>query len=116
VPDFEPIVARYLHLPVDGEDLRLYFEEAGQGHPLVCLYTAGADTCQYRHILADERILKRWRVIAFDMPYHGKSNPPGRSNQFLDHPHVHGGEMAATYSSGLGAPQSPVEGKRENWW
>ena len=183
MPELEPIVARYLHLQVDGEDLRIYYEEAGQGHPLVCLHTAGADTRQYRHVLTDQRILRRWRVIAFDMPYHGKSNPPGwwwereyrltaaryeatimafcrglglvrpaimgcsmggaivlrlaarhgvelggiiglestayapgRSSQFLHHPHVHGGEMAATYSMGLTAPQSPEEGRRENWW
>jgi pimeloyl-ACP methyl ester carboxylesterase len=134
-------------------------------------------------VLTDERILKGWRVIAFDMPYHGKSNPPGRwweheykltaaryentimaviralglarpvvmgcsmggavtlrlaarhgtelggiiglestayapgrSNQFLHHPHVHGGEMAATYTMGLVAPMSPEECCRENWW
>src|SRR5574341_2347862 len=78
MPEFEPIVARYLHLDVDGEPLRIYVEEAGQGHPLVCLHTAAADTRQYRHVLTDDRILQRWRVVAFDMPYHGKSNPPGR--------------------------------------
>lgn len=71
--EFEPITGRYLRVQVDGETLRLYVEEAGRGHPLVCLHTAAADTRQYRHVLTDERILARWRVIAFDMPYHGKS-------------------------------------------
>jgi pimeloyl-ACP methyl ester carboxylesterase len=183
MPDFEPITGRYLRLGVDGEDLRVYMEEAGTGHPLVCLHTAAADTRQYRHVLTDEGIIADWRVIAFDMPYHGKSNPPnrwwdhsyrlsaaryeativafcralglvrpvvmgcsmggaivlrlaarhgaelggiiglesaayapGRANQFLHHPAVHGGEMAATYSFGLTAPQSPEECRRENWW
>lgn len=183
MPDFEPITGRYLQVDVEGEPLRLYVEEAGWGHPLVCLHTAAADTRQWRHVMTDARILGAWRVIAFDMPYHGKSNPPGRwwereyrlttdryaatimavcralgldrpvvmgcsmggaivlrlaahhggelggiiglesavyapgrANQFLHHPAVHGGEMAATYSMGLTAPQSPEEGKRENWW
>lgn len=183
MPDFEPIIGRYLRVQVGGETLRLYMEEAGTGRPLVCLHTAAADSRQWRHVLTDERILARWRVIAFDMPYHGKSNPPdrwwerpyrltaeayeatimafcralglerpivmgcsmggaivlrlaarrgaelggviglesaayapGRANQFLHHPAVHGGEMAATYSIGLTAPQSPEGCRRENWW
>ena len=183
MPDFEPITGRYLRLTVEGEDLRVYVEEAGSGHPLVCLHTAAADTRQYRHVLTDPRITEQWRVIAFDMPCHGKSNPPGRwwerayrltaaryeatimavcralglvrpvvmgcsmggaivlrlaarhggelggiiglesaayapgrANQFLHHPAVHGGEMAATYSFGLTAPGSPEECRRENWW
>jgi hypothetical protein len=34
-----------------GEDCRVYFEEAGQGIPLVCLHTAGADSRQFRHLI-----------------------------------------------------------------
>jgi pimeloyl-ACP methyl ester carboxylesterase len=72
----EPIVGRYLHLELDGRPHRLYFEEAGQGIPLVCLHTAGSDGRQYRALLNDPLITKGFRVIAFDMPWHGKSSPP----------------------------------------
>jgi pimeloyl-ACP methyl ester carboxylesterase len=72
----EPIVGRYLHMDVDGQPQRIYFEEAGQGIPLVCLHTAGADARQYRHMLCDEAVTSRFRVIAFDLPWHGKSYPP----------------------------------------
>lgn len=72
----EPIVGRYIHVDILGESCRIYFEEAGQGIPLLCLHTAGSDARQYRHILCDEEITKKFRVIAFDMPWHGKSYPP----------------------------------------
>ena len=74
--ELEPIVGRYLRLALDGRPHRVYFEEAGQGIPLVCLHTAGADGRQFRHLMNDEAITKDWRVIAFDMPWHGKSLPP----------------------------------------
>lgn len=79
VPDYpwgivklEPIVGRYVQL----NDCRIYFEEAGQGIPLLCLHTAGSDGRQYRGVLNDAQITKNYRVIAFDMPWHGKSSPP----------------------------------------
>ena len=179
----EPIVGRYLTLRVGESDYRIFFEEAGQGVPLLCLHTAGADSRQYRHLLNDEQVTSRFRVIAFDLPYHGRSTPPsgwwlqryqlttadyvafiravwqalelarpvvlgcsmggavvlalaaeyqselrgvvglestafapGRDNAFLHHPAIHGGEMTATYTYGLCAPQSPEDNKRENWW
>jgi pimeloyl-ACP methyl ester carboxylesterase len=59
-----------------GEDCRVYFEEAGEGIPLVCLHTAGADSRQFRHLMCDEAVTKDFRVIAFDLPWHGKSYPP----------------------------------------
>jgi pimeloyl-ACP methyl ester carboxylesterase len=54
----------------------VYFEEAGQGIPLVCLHTAGSDGRQFRHLMLDEAVTRHYRVIAFDMPWHGKSLPP----------------------------------------
>ena len=72
----EPITGRYLHLPVDDNNYRIYFEEAGRGIPLVCLHTAGAHSSQYRHLLCDPAITEHYRVLAFDLPWHGKSNPP----------------------------------------
>ena len=40
---YEPITGRYVRLDLAGRPHRVYFEEAGQGIPLVCLHTAGAD-------------------------------------------------------------------------
>ena len=179
----EPIVGRYLNLTSGGDEYRIFYEEAGEGVPLVCLHTAGADSRQFRHVLNDADIAAKFRIIAFDLPYHGKSNPPdrwwlkkyrlttkayvgivrdfwrdlglerpvvmgcsmggavvlkvaadyqneitgviglesaafaeGRDNDFLHHPAVHGGELAASYTYGLNAPCSPEAGRRENWW
>jgi pimeloyl-ACP methyl ester carboxylesterase len=75
-PRFEPIVGRYLQLDLLGKPHRLYVEEAGQGIPLLCLHTAGSDARQFRGVLNDPRVTKNFRVIAFDMPWHGKSSPP----------------------------------------
>jgi pimeloyl-ACP methyl ester carboxylesterase len=76
LPRFEPVTGRYLHLDLLGKPHRVYVEEAGAGIPLLCLHTAGADTRQYRALMNDARILKDFRVIAFDLPWHGKSSPP----------------------------------------
>jgi len=73
---FEPIIGRYMHLDLFGRKHRIYFEQAGQGTPLLCLHTAGSDGRQYRALMNDARITSRHRVIAFDMPWHGKSSPP----------------------------------------
>src|SRR5712691_5302330 len=72
----EPIVGRYLRLELNRHPHRVYFEEAGQGIPLLCLHTAGADGCQFRHLMVDAEITKHFRILAFDMPWHGKSFPP----------------------------------------
>lgn len=75
-PMLEPIVGRYLNLDLEGRPHRVYFEEAGRGIPLICLHTAGADGRQYRALMNDEEITQRFRVVCFDMPWHGKSSPP----------------------------------------
>ena len=74
--EIEPIVGRYMRLDIHGRPHRLYWEEAGQGIPLVCLHTAGSDGRQFRALLNDPKITERFRVIVFDMPWHGKSSPP----------------------------------------
>lgn len=72
----ESITGRYVNLAIGGTPQRIYFEEAGQGRPVVCLHTAGADTRQWRFILNDEAFTRSNRFFAFDMPWHGKSLPP----------------------------------------
>jgi pimeloyl-ACP methyl ester carboxylesterase len=183
MPEFEPIVGRYLPVAIDGAEHRIFVEEAGRGIPLLCLHTAGADSRQYRHVLNDAGVTGRFRVIAFDLPYHGRSTPadgwwlkkyrltaasylemiravwralglerpivlgcsmggaivlklasefqheltgivglessayaPGRYNELLHHPAIHGGELCASYTDGLNSPLSPEASRRENWW
>ena len=72
----EGIVGRYAHIEFGGKPHRVYFEEAGAGIPLLCLHTAGADGRQFRAVLGDPQITRHFRVLAFDMPWHGKSSPP----------------------------------------
>ena len=72
----EPITGKYIWVPFDGEEYRIFFEEAGEGIPMVCLHTAGTDSREWRHQLCDPAINKNFRVIAIDIPRHGKSIPP----------------------------------------
>ncbi|MCG8695742.1 MAG: alpha/beta hydrolase [Minwuiales bacterium] len=74
--ELEPIVGRYMHLTLGGRENRIYFEEAGQGIPVVCLHTAGADSRQFRHLMTDPAVTEHFRLLAFDLPWHGKSTPP----------------------------------------
>jgi pimeloyl-ACP methyl ester carboxylesterase len=73
---FDAPVGRYVHLDIDGVDYRVYFEESGQGIPLLLQHTAGADGRQWRHLLEDADVRSCFRIIAYDLPYHGKSLPP----------------------------------------
>ncbi len=75
-PRLEDVAGRYLHLDIEGKRHRLYFEEAGNGPALLCLHTAGSDGRQFRHLLNDPAVTDNFRVIAFDLPWHGKSSPP----------------------------------------
>ena len=73
---FDHAVGRYVHLELGGVSHRVYFEESGAGIPLLLQHTAGADGRQWRHVLEDEELRAQFRLIAYDLPYHGKSVPP----------------------------------------
>jgi pimeloyl-ACP methyl ester carboxylesterase len=73
---FEAITGKYVHIEVQGVEYRVYFEESGQGIPLLCQHTAGGEGVQWRHLMNDQEVTSRVRVIAADLPYHGKSLPP----------------------------------------
>ncbi|MET0182798.1 MAG: alpha/beta hydrolase [Caulobacterales bacterium] len=83
--EFESIIGRYLKLNLLGKPHRVYVEEAGAGPPLLCLHTAGADGRQYRAVLNDPEITSKFRVIAFDLPWHGKSSPPTGWNRIEEY-------------------------------
>ncbi|GAA0247830.1 alpha/beta fold hydrolase [Haladaptatus pallidirubidus] len=74
----EPITGKYVHVEIGGVDHRIYFEENGpeDGTPILCQHTAGNNCQEWRHLLTDEEITDEYRIIAHDLPYHGKSVPP----------------------------------------
>jgi pimeloyl-ACP methyl ester carboxylesterase len=69
-------IGRYVHVDLDGVDHRIYFEEAGQGIPMLLQHTAGSHGVQFRHLFEMPEITDHFRLIAYDLPYHGKSVPP----------------------------------------
>lgn len=73
---FETTRGGYVYLDIEGIEHRVYFEEAGEGIPMVCQHTAGSDGQQFRQFLVDPDITAKYRVIVPDLPYHGKSLPP----------------------------------------
>ena len=74
---FDTAVGRYVYIKVDGVQYRIYFEEAGSGEiPMVLQHTAGADARQWRHVLEDPDYQRLYRMIAYDLPFHGRSLPP----------------------------------------
>lgn len=75
-PRHDSPVGRYVHVDLDGVDHRLYYEEAGHGIPVLLQHTAGAHSVQYRHLFETPAITDHFRLIAYDLPFHGKSIPP----------------------------------------
>lgn len=71
-----PVTGHYVTIDVQGGEYRVFFLENGSGQPLVCQHTAGCHNHQWRDLLEDEEITSRYRVIAYDLARHGKSDPP----------------------------------------
>src|SRR5579871_142982 len=73
---YDAPVGRYVYLELEGQDHRVYFEEAGQGVPMLLQHTAGCHGAQWRHLMERREITDHFRLIAYDLPFHGKSLPP----------------------------------------
>lgn len=73
-------VGRYIFLTIGGLKHRIYFEEAGEGIPVLLQHTAGCHSSQWRHLFETPEITSKFRLIAYDLPYHGKSLPPVEHN------------------------------------
>src|SRR5208337_4906986 len=56
------------------DGVRTYYEEAGEGHPILCFHAACQDTLMYRHVL--DGLSDEFRVISVDAPSHGKTLEP----------------------------------------
>jgi pimeloyl-ACP methyl ester carboxylesterase len=70
------VTGGYVPVTVAGTTYEIYYEAAGTGRDLLCMHTAGADGRQFHGLMADPRITDGHRLIAFDLPWHGKSPPP----------------------------------------
>jgi pimeloyl-ACP methyl ester carboxylesterase len=66
----------YVPVTVAGVTYQIYYETAGTGRDILCMHTAGADGRQFHGLMADRRITEGHRLVAFDLPWHGKSPPP----------------------------------------
>ncbi len=73
MPDVQ---GRYVPVTAAGVTYQIYHETAGSGRDVLCLHTAGADARQFHGLMADGRITGSHRLVAFDLPWHGKSMPP----------------------------------------
>ncbi len=73
--DVSTITGHYMNFHSRGQQSVLYYEEAGQGRPIVFLHTAGSDSRQYRYVLANAKLQEQWHMFAFDLPFHGRSDP-----------------------------------------
>ncbi len=74
--DLRQVRGRYETLRAPDGTFDVFVEEAGEGVPVVLLHTAGADGRQFQAQLADVALARRFRLIAFDCPFHGRSLPP----------------------------------------
>jgi pimeloyl-ACP methyl ester carboxylesterase len=70
------VIGRYVTIEIDGMEYKVSYLHNGKGQPLVCQHTAGCHNHQWSGLLEDEEITKNYNVIAYDLPRHGKSDPP----------------------------------------
>ena len=71
-----PVTGRYVPMTARGLTHQIYFETTGTGRDLLCLHTAGADARQFHRLMSDTRLTTAHRLVAFDLPWHGRSPPP----------------------------------------
>ena len=75
-PDLSALRGRYVRVALETGEAEVYAEQAGDGRDLLMLHTAGSDSRQYHHLLADAGLREAWRMTAFDLPGHGRSTLP----------------------------------------
>lgn len=75
--DLQRLQGRYSRVrAANGQVCDIFSESTGDGIPVLCLHTAGADTRQFHGVMCDPDLAHDWRMIGFDMPSHGRSMPP----------------------------------------
>lgn len=75
-PRISPVTGHYVDVEVSGVTYSVFYLQNGTGIPLLCQHTAGAHNHQYRNLLRDPQVTDNFQVIAYDLPFHGKSDPP----------------------------------------
>jgi pimeloyl-ACP methyl ester carboxylesterase len=73
---FSPVKGRYVTVDVQGAECKVFFLDSGEGPALVCQHAGGLHNHQWRHVLENEELARSHRIVAFDAPRHGKSDPP----------------------------------------
>ena len=74
----------YVNVTVDDCRHKVFYFEAGEGIPVLCQHTAGNENREWHHLLEDRELTKRYRFIAYDLPAHGKSDPPYDKDYFAE--------------------------------
>jgi pimeloyl-ACP methyl ester carboxylesterase len=98
----EDIVGRYVK--VNGT--RTFYDEIGEGQPLVCIHTAGASSLEYQYIspLLAER---GFHVLALDLPGHSRSYPVNWQAHRTIHEHA---EFVYAFVKTLGIDKPVIAG------
>ncbi|KAJ9637486.1 hypothetical protein H2204_004910 [Knufia peltigerae] len=75
--DDDSIVGHYTWLSLPGVGkCKIFYETSGQGdQPILFLHTAGADSRQFHSMMMNGYLQRRYRMVAFDLPGHGRSFP-----------------------------------------
>ena len=68
---------------VDGPSGRTHYLELGTGAPLVLLHGAGNSAYEFEHVMSS--LAQNFRVIGWDMPGHGDSDPLTRDLTIIDY-------------------------------
>lgn len=68
------LTAGYVEIAIENALVDIFYESVGEGPPVLLLHTAGADGRQYHDLMADPTLTERYRLIAFDLPGHGRSD------------------------------------------
>ncbi|MEM7540810.1 MAG: alpha/beta hydrolase [Pseudomonadota bacterium] len=85
---------------------RTFYDEIGDGYPLVCIHTAGASSLEYQYILPlyAER---GFRAMALDLPGHSRSYPVNWQQHRSIHEHA---EFVYQFVQTLGLEQPVITG------
>ncbi|MBS0643757.1 MAG: alpha/beta hydrolase [Proteobacteria bacterium] len=70
------VTGRYVPVTLGHTTYQIYYETVGTGRDVLCLHTAGSDARQFHGLMAEADVIASNRLVAFDLPWHGKSPPP----------------------------------------
>ncbi|KQV75433.1 hypothetical protein ASC61_10700 [Aeromicrobium sp. Root344] len=104
------VTGRYVRIDVDPWGAcDVFVETVGSGRPVLLLHTAGADGRQYHGLFTLAELFPGRQLIAFDLPWHGRSNPSYESDN-LDYSLTSESYTAcvAAVISALDLPEPPV--------